>query len=130
MRIVILFIQCIASSNPYSFVLQNDYSPHAYLSITHLHFLLLVSSNIVTTMKMHCKYFEKCPISLFPPNSSHAQDQGDISFVALMLGATFLKLGRILKKAREKVTQFLLSSNLWIGDYALTSHSIMHFCMV
>jgi hypothetical protein len=46
----------------------------------------------------------KFPIVLFPPASSQTQDQGDLTFVALMLGTTFLKLGGILKKAREKVT--------------------------
>jgi len=32
------------------------------------------------------------------------QDKGNLSFVALMHGTTFLTLGGILKKAREKVT--------------------------
>jgi hypothetical protein len=44
------------------------------------------------------------PHSSLSPCLIQAQDQGDIDFVTLMLGTIFLKLGRILKNVREKVT--------------------------
>jgi hypothetical protein len=49
-----------------------------------------------------CKIL-RMPHRSLSPTSSQAQDQGDISFVALMLGTTFLKMGGILKKVSEKV---------------------------
>jgi hypothetical protein len=54
-----------------------------------------------------CKYFENNILKMvhisLSCSSFQTQDQGDLAFVALMLITTFLKLGGILKKAREKV---------------------------
>jgi len=118
MRIVIFSIQFIALSNLHSFVLQNDPSPflnsmHIYLSHSFNLFFLFLA-----TLTLGPQYFANI-LRISHSCFSHFLIPSPRSWIHILC--------RCFKKAREKITQFLLSSNLSIRDYAQTSHSFMHF---